>query len=171
MSSMKALLLIPLIALTACSKEAEEETATEDLCVRDNEECAPMDAECMGEGANMLPGADCLACHTEGNLFEANGEPEHGPFFTAAGTVYTDGDGSAPAEGAIVRITDAFDHVFELTTSEAGNFFMEDPLSFPLRVEVEVDGEVRQMQDDVESGSCNSCHSCDGTAANKIFIP
>jgi len=142
--------------------ETGETTVVE--CNTENEECGP--GECQGyEGQNMLPGADCTACHSDGNI------SNYAPKFTIAGTVFEDGDGTSGFEGATLRILDADGNTFELTSNSVGNFFTSEDISFPVNAEIEVDGNIRAMGSPIESGACNTCHTCDGAAGNKIFIP
>ena len=161
------------LTLLSCSGEKNEtggetgddtgETAVVE-CNTDNEECGPGD--CQGPtGQNMLPGADCTSCHSDGNIGNT------GPKFTIAGTVFEDGAGTSGFEGATLRILDAAGNTFELTSNSVGNFFTSQDISFPVNAEVEVNGAIRAMGSPIESGACNTCHTCDGAAGNKIFVP
>jgi hypothetical protein len=58
-----------------------------------------------------------------------------------------------------------------MTSNKVGNFSMDEFISFPISAEVEVDGAIRVMNDPIETGACNTCHTCEGEAGNKIFIP
>ena len=102
----------------------------------------------------MLPGSDCLVCHTAGGDREAG-------VFTLGGTVFTDLDGSALAEGVVVRVTDANGKVVEMTSNGAGNFFSSESMVPPMKAEVEVDGRVERMATEISYGGCASCHICD----------
>lgn len=170
------LALFPLLALVACGDPTKDDPAT--ACNEENEACGP-DELCDGEGGEMLPGSDCLACHSAGNLPDdkaaapkasSDGEDEE-ELFTAAGTVFADLDGTAPLSGAIVRITDADGAVVELTTNDVGNFYTSTPLTAPLSAEIEVDGEIVEMDTTPDEGACNSCHSCEGAAGGKLTGP
>ena len=134
-------------------------------CETTNEECGP--GTCEGEGANMLPGSDCLACHSPGNFEEDDEEA----FWTVAGTVFVDLEGTDGASGVIVRVTDSQGTVSAMSTSAAGNFYTTDPLVPPLSAEVEYAGEVIDMGTEVETGACNSCHRCDGDPGGKLYAP
>ena len=111
-------------------------------------------------GPLMLPGANCLQCHE---------------YMDAVGTAFMNANGDEPLEGAIIRLTDAEGAIVESTTNEAGNFSFGDmgghTLVFPVTAEVEVDGAIAAMIEPVETGSCNSCHSCDGEAGAKLHGP
>lgn len=112
----------------------------------------------------MLPGADCLACHSAD-------VPVEGPNFTAAGTLFTDLQGTEPLAGATVRIIDADGNTIELTTTAAGNFYTNDPIAMPFTASVEIDGESREMITEPTTGACNSCHNCGGAAGGKLYAP
>ncbi len=126
-------------------------------CNDANEGCGPN--SCSGEGGSMLPGANCLGCHTGG---------EQGKF-TAAGTVFTDSNGSGKSSGAIVTITDASGRSITLTTNSVGNFYTTQSLTFPITAEVEQGGFTSAMSSEVTTGACNTCHQCGGTAGGKLY--
>ncbi len=132
-------------------------------CNTGNEECGP--SNCSGEGANMLPGADCLACHQEGLMPR---EDEASKWYTVAGTVFSDLAGTTGESSALVRVTDANGTTVEMTSSSAGNFYSRTALTPPLTAEVEVGGNVQAMASSVDTGACNSCHRCDGAAGGKL---
>jgi len=134
------------------------------VCDDKNENCGP--GTCGGEGARMLPGADCLTCHNG-----TSNEEDEQPRFGAAGTAFVDLGGSDPLAGALVRITDANGDTVELETNSAGNFYTTRGLVFPIGAEIEVDGTVRTMAASVGVGGCNSCHACDGEAGGKLTGP
>jgi hypothetical protein len=162
-----SLLVIP-ASLVACGGAAEktpDDTGNTIIveCNMENEDCGPGDCE-GDEGKNMLPGADCTSCHTYGNM-------EEGPRFSIAGTLFEDGVGTDGFKGATIRIFDSAGNTFEMTSNKVGNFFMDEFISFPISAEVEVDGAIRVMNDPIETGACNTCHTCEGEAGNKIFIP
>lgn len=134
-------------------------------CDTSNESCAP--GTCEGEGPDMLPGSNCLACHSPGNYEE----DEDDAFWSVGGTVFTDLDGTDGASGVIVRVTDSLGTMVQMSTSAAGNFYSRDALTPPLTAEIEVDGVTIAMGSEVETGACNTCHSCDGEAGGKIYPP
>ena len=141
------------------------DTSPEPECNGRNEGCGPNNRECQGEGVDMLPGSNCLACHSD-----AAGSGGRVPSWTAGGTVFTDIYGTMPAVGATVRITDANGRLTSLRTSRTGNFYTAIPLVMPIRAEVETaDGQVRTMASPVTSAACNTCHSCDGSAGGKLY--
>ena len=145
----------------ACA--TKDEPGDTGACDTENEECGPDVDGCGGEGSNMLPGSDCVTCHSPGEEGEGS--------FSIAGTVYVDIDGSDGLEDAVIRVTDANGDVFELDSHSSGSFYTEDDTVPPLQAEIEVDGEVVSMAADVETGACNSCHSCEGAAGGKLFGP
>ena len=128
-------------------------------CDASNEDCGP--GTCGGEGSTMLPGANCLSCHTGG---------EQGRF-TIAGTVFADLDGTAPASGVTVTIRDANDDVVTLDSNRVGNFYSSASLAFPITASVEADGATLEMASAVSTAACNSCHQCDGAAGGKLHAP
>lgn len=150
-----------LLLLLSCGSPAGKDDPTT-VCDETNESCSRN--TCDGEGGNMLPGSDCLVCHGAG----AGGE---GGRFTAAGTAFTDIDGTAPLSGALVRITDAEGTIKELTTNSVGNFYTNQAFVFPIDAEIEVGGIVATMVASVDEGGCNSCHACQGAAAGKVTGP
>jgi hypothetical protein len=155
--------MLTLLLLIACAPKTGDDTST--TCDESNEACGP--GTCEGEGGEMLPGSDCLSCHSSG----AAKEVEDAPPLTAAGTAFVDLDGTAPLTGATVRITDAGGFILELTTNSVGNFYTNEPLTFPINAEVEVDGTVQAMGTSVDVGGCSSCHACAGSAGGKLTGP
>ncbi len=115
----------------------------------------------------MLPGANCLACHEAGVPGDGDEEEE----MTAAGTVFADEWGTMGAANVIVRIIDATGYVVEKTSNSVGNFYTGRDLVFPITAQVERDGKVLEMDDPVDEGGCNSCHSCSGEAEGKLYAP
>lgn len=166
-------LLIALSALAACGDPTKDDPST--ACNEANEACES--GLCDGEGGEMLPGADCLACHSAGNFTDDKAAAKESDaedadqLFTAAGTVFADLDGTEPLQGAIVRITDADGATVELTSNGVGNFYTSTPLTAPLSAEVEVDGEIVEMGTTIDDGGCNSCHACEGAAGGKLTGP
>jgi hypothetical protein len=110
----------------------------------------------------MLPGSECISCHSEGGESVA---------FGVAGTLFSDLDGSGPASGAVVEITDATGEVFTMTTTTLGNFYTEASPVFPVRAAVEDEGNRYAMFLEVETGACNDCHRCEGPPGGKLYAP
>jgi hypothetical protein len=111
----------------------------------------------------MMPGEDCLECHGRRTLpgySPTIADPQDGPEWTVAGTVFR--TESSPAngglDGAKVHVRDAAGRTLTLDTNRAGNFYTEEPMTFPLRVTVEAGGIAVEMEDDVTYGGCNGCH-------------
>ena len=157
-------------------------------CNEDNEGCSQ--STCGGDGENMLPGSDCLTCHSPGagGGRDEDDESDEGPDddswdptpsvkdddappFTAGGTVYRDRDGSGGVSGAIVRITGADGDVQEIDTASSGNFFTERSIAWPAFVEVEDNGQVVEMFTALTDGACNDYHRGDGEGGGKVFGP
>lgn len=131
------------------------------VCNDRNEDCT--EQTCDGDGANMLPGSDCLTCHKPGGLSDATA-------YQFGGTVYSDDLGSDGLDGVIVRVTDARGEVLEMKSTRVGNFYSRGDLVPPMFVEVERDGWITPMEDPIETGDCNSCHACDGET-DKLYAP
>jgi hypothetical protein len=119
----------------------------------------------------MHPGGVCIGCH-EG--------PADGPNMRVAGTVYPSAHEDADCNGlsgVMVEIIDAEDRVYEFETNAAGNFFLESedhwPVTYPIRASVSRNGETIVMQDPVEHGDCNGCHTATGAqgAPGRIIAP
>ncbi len=138
-----------------------DDTAT--ACNEANEDCD--DSNCGGGARTMLAGSDCLGCHGQEQIVSES------LLFSAAGTVFIDLDGSEPASAAIIRLTDAGGQVIELTSNSVGNFYTDTALEFPIQAEVENDRETTTMTTQPETGSCNDCHACSGTAGGKLSTP
>ena len=158
---------LPLLCLLACEKGGTEESGdstVELVCIGDNEGC-PDEGACGGKGRDILPGSDCLACHTQG-LMPEHDEPDY--WFGVGGTIFSDATGEQGLEGAIIRITDANGDVTELTSESSGNFHSGAKPVAPMRAEVEVNGVVRKMGTEIQTGACSSCHQCEGSAGGKL---
>jgi mono/diheme cytochrome c family protein len=169
--SMKSAFFFGLVLLsTGCAEKDDEDIGTADdpatACNEANEACDA--SNCDGEGEEMLPGSDCQACHTEGNLGE---DDEEENWFTVSGTVFEDEDGTAGSDGVTIRLTDADGAVHELTSNRVGNFYSSLPISFPVQAEVERNGEIVAMSDEAGTGACSSCHQCDASTGAKIYAP
>jgi hypothetical protein len=141
---------------------ATEECTSARTCDDRNEQCSP--GACGGEGGAMLPGSDCLSCHRAGGADEA-------PPWTAAGTVFSDVDGTDGLAGVTVRITGADDAVLELTTNAVGNFWTKAAIATPFHAEVADRAASAQMVAVQTTGACNSCHNCGGAAGGKLTVP
>lgn len=159
-----------LLACTGSKESQESSTNTSTFTTADscslgvcntcNEECSPR--ACIGSGITMLPGANCLSCHSEGTNAGAQ-------VLGAAGTVFVDREGSAGAGGVTVRLLDANGVTHEQKTVDVGNFAFEEAIAWPAAAEVESGAGVMQMGSPVESGGCNGCHACEGQAGGKLY--
>lgn len=128
-------------------------------CNSAHENCGP--GSCSGEGVNMLPGANCLSCHTGG---EAGA-------WTVGGTVFSDGLGARGASNVTVVVTDSKGTKVEMNSSSVGNFYTSKKLVPPLSAKLLRGGQVVEMARTVNTGACNSCHSCGGSAGGKLYEP
>lgn len=126
------------------------------------------------EGSDdMHPGHACIACHDGPKTGE-----EQGPRFLFAGTLYPTAHEEYDCNGigaATVVVTEADGTVHTVAVRAKGNFFLEgeEPMAFPIRAEVHRDGQVVAMQDPVDSGDCNGCHTAIGAegAPGRITPP
>jgi len=103
-------------------------------------------------GELMLPGTDCIECHRA-----RASAPDSS--FSVAGTVFVTERCPTPVEDVIIHVTDGSERSVELHSNEVGNFFSEERLEPPFLIAVEYDGEVVEMEYEVDSGSCNRCHA------------
>jgi len=171
-------------ALVACGEEPEatgpigtagDSAAAVDsappACQPDHDHCDWEQCSDAEPGEEMLPGADCLACHNA-EVMTGQAPPPHGdsPFFLA-GTVYDTALGGAGRADVIVKIYDVQGIAVELTTNASGNFYSSQPLAPPYTAEIWAGKEVLVMETAVETGACNSCHRCDGEAGGKLYAP
>jgi hypothetical protein len=120
------------------------------------------------ESELMHPGGACIDCHTREN---------EGPRLSIAGTLYATGhepdDCNGSSDAAQVIITDADGNEITLEPNEAGNFFAEERVRFPVTARVVYQGRERAMLVPADSGDCNSCHTEDGRedAPGRIALP
>jgi hypothetical protein len=135
--------------------------------------------------SEMFPGMPCIDCHTNPSAY---GQPESGPSFAVAGTVFPTGhepDNCAGVDNAItpdvfVRIEDANGTVWDLPLNPAGNFFQQVGVVPPYSAKVLSNDGVRAMSYRPTSGDCNGCHTEAGsnggnpeapTAPGRIVVP
>lgn len=137
------------------------------VCNDANEDCTPN--TCGGEGDNMLPGSDCLTCHTSRSM--AAPPPESAPPWTLGGTLFDDALGTAGVSGATVTVTDSNGQTATMTTSRVGNFYWSRSLTPPFTASVTTSSGTREMKESFDTGACNSCHKCDGEAGGKLYAP
>jgi hypothetical protein len=115
----------------------------------------------------MRPGENCVACHRSDSRAP-------GRSWTAAGTVF-DAHGTSGVEGAEVLVVDARGIALTLTTNGAGNFYTGETLVPPFtKISLGYNGSWQDMplssaQGPVD-GSCNYCHSAEGSARLNIRI-
>lgn len=174
---MRTVLLGALLCLGACDQgtiKTDDTDSTTDTdvagvdtdllgeCDTTNEACAEGEPGCRGEGSDMLPGSDCLACH------DGNGRA---PTWSAGGTIFTDASGLKAAKNVTITITDDAGKVVTMTSNASGNFYTSKSLTFPINVEIEKGGVKKSMATAVDVGGCNSCHACAGEAGGKLFQP
>ena len=122
----------------------------------------------------MHPGGACISCH------EQEQDDDDVPSFYVGGTLYPTGhepDDCYGFAGAIVEITDSTGQIFSLTTNASGNFLIDqddvDSFVTPITARVLYQGKVRQMDQEVDTGNCNSCHTEAGSngAPGRIRLP
>lgn len=128
-----------------------------------------MDANCVAPGTPVIDGhhnagQDCLSCHN-GNVAGANK-------FFAAGTVFSALTGGTGVSGVNVVITDGAGVKHTIVTASLnapGNFWLDQPVTLPLKVVATACPWTRPMIASVQNGSCNTagCH----VAGNQIHVP
>lgn len=110
------------------------------------------------ESPMMHPGMACIECHTE---------RREGPQFTIAGTVFTlmhEPDDCNGLARVTVEITDNNGEVFTTQSNSAGNFYLQDRMSFPYAAKIiDSNGNTSEMATHQNNGDCNTCHSQDGS--------
>ena len=120
-----------------------------------------------GGNATMQPGSNCLSCHVQGG--SAGDVP-----FTAAGTVF----GSPTAtpdqgvDGVDVILSDSTGKTVSLVTNSVGNFYTQEPLSFPIRARLRRGASEQVMPIPISNGGCASCHAIPpaGGAPGRLWI-
>ena len=121
------------------------------------------------QGPQMMPGSDCMSCHSSGGAAIAS----HA--WTLAGTVFADPKSptAAPVQAAEVLVTDAAGKTLTIRTNGSGNFYSAEPLTFPVHVEVQDGSQRMAMVASPPVGSCNACHAGQGLngAPGKLFVP
>lgn len=138
------------------------DTNVDPSCNSANENCGP--STCGGEGGSMLPGSDCLSCHRSGGAEEA-------PTWYAGGTAFVDDLGSDGASGATIKVTDSTGYTATMTTNSVGNFYTSHRLVPPLTATITTSAGTQAMGSTVNTGACDSCHSCGGEAGGKLYTP
>jgi hypothetical protein len=127
--------------------------------------------EAAGMGALRNPGQECIECHrTGGKAFDH--------LHTAGGTVYASpGDPpDAGVAGVEVVLRDASGKVVRVTSNAAGNFWIDDPIDFPVSAAVKRAGAASghaSLSPTCTSGRCNGCHTLPptGGARGRIAAP
>lgn len=116
-------------------------------------------ADGKGEGSpTMRPGEACLGCH----------DGQAASKLTAAGTVYSNANGTAAVAGATVVITDGT-RTLTKTTNSAGNFYFTESFSYPATVTVTGVGLNMTIQDS-HYVDCNYCHDPSGPVAPRTRV-
>lgn len=127
---------------------------------------APTADELVPE-APMLPGRNCLVCHSPDGQASRR-------VWTAAGTVYANADDKCNQglEGVKVEIADATRKILiTLTTNRSGNFFTSEPIDFRgVIARVSKDGKFKEMQGAMVNAYCPECHYPGGIAPGRIFL-
>jgi hypothetical protein len=129
---------------------------------------APTD-DLLVEEPPMLPGRDCISCHSSGG--QASDVT-----WTAAGTVF-DNIASPCNSGGIgdvkVEIADATTRqiLITLTTNRTGNFFTAESRKFQnIIARVSKGGLVKEMSTPAPTGDCPGCHYPGGVAGGRIYL-
>jgi nitrate/TMAO reductase-like tetraheme cytochrome c subunit len=123
--------------------------------------CVGNEPPSEGYGPGHNQGKDCLACHTQGGEAE-----EH--IWTMAGTVFSDAQGSAPAEDVQVLVYDNAGTLKQtLVTDYNGNFWTSDPVPSQYRIGLTQGQDTVWMATQPTNPSCASCH----TQGNFVHYP
>ncbi len=115
--------------------------------------CVGREPEPEGYGPGHNLGANCLSCHTPGG--------EGGDYvWTMAGTVFTDAQGSAPAESVQVLIYDNAGALRQrLVTDYNGNFWTAEPVPSPYRTGLTRGQDTLWMETQPTNPACATCHT------------
>jgi hypothetical protein len=144
---MKPFLLAIVFALAVAScSAAEGDTCTEapSFALLDNEPRGPL----------MRPGDNCLRCHSR------TGEAKR-KVFSFGGTIFAKADSPRCAGGeadVTIRVTDAAGKTVSVVSNDAGNFWSEEPLTPPFRMEAQRGDRIAKMPIDAPTGGCALCH-------------
>jgi hypothetical protein len=84
-----------------------------------------------------------------------------------AGTLYSAATGGTAVSGATVTVTDNNNAVLTLVTGSTGNFYSSSAVAFPASVSVSKCPDTVNMNAQVNSGDCNSCHG----SSMRIHLP
>ena len=130
--------------------------------------CESPTADELNPEAPMLPGRQCMACHTKGGQAERRA-------WVVAGTVFdnlTAKCNTQGLEGVKVEIADSKRKVLlTLYTNRAGNFFSAEPIDTTgIIARVSKDGKVKEMQGVMTSGDCIVCHRPGGVSGGRIYL-
>ena len=114
-----------------------------------------------GTGPTMRPGDSCASCH---NFFGGTVYP------TAHEPTLCDGENGG---AATVVITDAKGTVTTLQVNSVGNFYTTSQIATPFHAKVVNGSKERDMVAAQTDGSCNSCHTEQGSngAPGRIMLP
>lgn len=129
--------------------------------------CDPPTEDELVPEAPMLPGRNCLVCHSPQGQASRR-------VWTAAGTVYANADDKCNQglAGVKVEIADANRKILiTLTTNRSGNFFTSEPIDFRgVIARVSKDGKFKEMQGAMVNAYCPECHYPGGIAPGRIFL-
>jgi hypothetical protein len=132
--------------------------------------CGAPDAQDLVEGPRMLPGRNCLACHTDAGI--ASSWP-----WTVAGTVFAAPD--APCDGGIGGVSVQLigpggQVVLTLATNLSGNFYSSEALpDTPLTARLSQGTTTMEMTHARQVMDCNRCHYQDSGAQvpGRLYLP
>lgn len=131
--------------------ETGEVTASSADAGNSSGDCVPQ--AIASESGYHKPGEACMRCHGARNA----------PAFTLGGTVYDSVNSDAPMAGVAVLLTDADGVEITLTTGSNGNFWTDQPLTFPVTTSSSSCPNTNPMFSIVQSAGadCNSagCHA------------
>ncbi len=125
---------------------------------------APVEIACdepvaSSQSGEHNAGEPCLSCHGNGD----------GPDFELGGTIYSSLAGGSPVVGATIRLTDADGAELTVVSARNGNFWIQDPIAFPIQVQASACPSTMAMVAPSVVGNCNAsgCHDSD----YRIYLP
>ena len=107
------------------------------------------------DDGHHYPGQACAGCHN-GSI---------GPAFTVGGTLYADRGGAQAVAGVTVTLIDADQNRIDMVAAQNGNFWTDQPVSFPVTTFASSCPDLVPMSTVADSGDCNGCHSAGAAIA------
>lgn len=130
--------------------------------------CEPPTEDELVPEAPMLPGRNCVVCHSPTGQASRR-------VWTAAGTVYDSPNAKCNTQGVPgvkVEIADKNRKILiTLYTNRSGNFFTSEPIDFTgVIARVSKDGKFKEMMGAQVNAFCPECHYPGGAAGGRIYL-